>query len=379
MSTNCDPPKPELFVPRVAAAKPAELLSDGSVYAEYEMTEEYKREQEKPRADLRQFGILSLQEIVETEYKQNVPLVENLLSPGETALLIARQKEGKSTLALQLAIDISCGDSFLGNYRTQRGVVVYVDYENRPHRLKERALDIGQGRRLDNVLIKAFPNIAGRDVALFGDKFEHLSNLVFSVRPSLLIVDPLRLAVDRDSSDERAAVDAIDQVAALRTNNPEMAVLLIHHLKKAQENLTIELRTDPRAWIERAYGSQALLAHVETIWGLEHDDSGYAFGAVSRSEDSFVIGLEKEPDSQRFKMSDQPVQLATLAPALQEAWLKIPDEFSRSEGVSRGVANNTLDRLIRSARPMGLLTQDQKTKRYRKTGPKALGMGIVGK
>jgi len=341
---------------------------------------EYKRAEEQRRADLHQFAILSLQEIVDTEYQQNVPLVENLLSAGETALLIARQKEGKSTLALQLAIDIACGEKFLGYYKTQRGAVAYVDYENRPHRLKERTLDIGRDRPLDNVLIKAFPNIAGRDVALFGERFDRLLKLVNVVRPSVLIIDPLRLAVEKDSSDERGAVEAIDQVSALRTSNPEMAVLLLHHLKKAQDNFTIELRTDPRAWIERVYGSQALLAHVETIWGLEHDDSGYAFGTVSRSEDSFVIGLEKEPDSQRFKMSDQPVQLATLPLALQEAWSKLPEEFSRTEGFQRGIANNTLDRLIRAARPMGLLTQDPKTKRYRKAGPnKVQGMGILGK
>ena len=277
--------------------------------------------EEQRRAEWRELGALTLQEITETEYPQSAPLVEHLLSPGETALLIARQKEGKSTLALQLAIDLASGEPFLGRFRTQPAdVLLYIDYENRPHRLKERALGIAKGRRLDRVIMKAFPDIARRDVALFGERFIQLQRLVATVRPGILFIDPLRLAIDKDSSDERGAVEAIDQVEALRADNPDMAVILVHHLKKAQENFTVALRTDPRSWIERVYGSQALLAHAETIWGLEHDDQGYAFGTVSRSEDSFVVGLEKEPESERFKLSDVPAQLGTLTPALRDAW-----------------------------------------------------------
>jgi AAA domain-containing protein len=314
------------------------------------------------------FGLRTLHQIVQQQYPATAPIVEHFLSPGETGLLIARQKEGKSTLALQLAVDVSRGESFLGRYRTQQALVLYVDYENRPSRLKERATDIGQGRSLDQVIYLAFDAISDRSVALFGDKFETLEYIVEELSPGLLVIDPLRFAIEKDSSDERAAVDALDQVSKLRANNPKLAVLLVHHLKKAQDNFTPELRNDPRAWIERVYGSQALLAHVETIWGLEHDEAGYAFGTVSRSEDSFVLALEKEPESQRFRISDTPVQVAGMTPALQEAWGRLPQEFSRSEGVALGIPNNTLDRLIRHAQPVGLLVQDGNTRRYRKVG-----------
>jgi hypothetical protein len=102
------------------------------------------------------FGLRSLQQIVQQEYPATTPIVEHFLSPGETGLLIARQKEGKSTFALQQAVDVSRGDSFLGRYTTQQALVLYVDYENRPSRLKERATDIGQGRSLDQVIYLAF-------------------------------------------------------------------------------------------------------------------------------------------------------------------------------------------------------------------------------
>jgi hypothetical protein len=190
--------------------------------------------------------------------------------------------------------------------------------------------------------------------------------MVTELSPGLLIIDPLRYAVDADSSDERSAVNALDKVSELRNLNPTLAVILLHHLKKTQDNFTPVLRNDPRAWIERVYGSQALLAHVETIWGLEHDDMGYALGTVSRSEDSFVLGLEKEESSQRFKVSPISVQLASLSPALRQAWDRLPSDFSWTEATRNAVQNSTLGRLVGQAVPSGLLTQDPVTKRYRK-------------
>lgn len=319
-------------------------------------------------AVLAKYGLHTLQEIADTTYPQTAPLVEHLLSPGETALLIARQKEGKSTFALQLAVDVSLGEVFLGRYKTRQAPVLYVDYENRPYRLKVRSLDIAQGRKLDNIAVVAYERISDRDVALFGDGYVRLKEIVTDLQPGLLIIDPLRYAVDKDSSEERPAIEALDRVAELRDANSHLAILLPHHLKKAQESLSPQLSTDPRAWIDRVYGSQALLAHVETIWGLEQDKDGegFTFGTVSRSEETIILGLEKEAASQRFRVSDTPVQVGRMSIALRNAWDLLPPEFSRSEGIAKGVANNTLDRLIRQCRVTGLLEQDSGTKRYKK-------------
>ncbi len=330
------------------------------------------------KAVLRKLGVRTLQEIIETDYPEKTPVVESFLSPGETALLIARQKEGKSTLALQLAIDISRGEPFLGRYATQKSFVLYTDYENRPYRLRQRGVDIAQGRPVNYIAYIAFDRISDRNVALIGEGFDHLQDIVGELGPGLLIIDPLRYAILADSSDERATVEALDQISHLGDRNPGLAVLLVHHLKKAQDNLTPELRDDPRAWIDRVYGSQALIAHVETIWGLEHDDDGYALGTVSRSEESFVLGLEKESDSQRFILSPTSIQVARMTKALREAWDKLPCEFSRGQGVALGIPNNNLDRMIRHARASGILVQDPRTKVYRKRD-EGQNVGNVGK
>ncbi len=315
------------------------------------------------------YGLKTLQQIIEGDYPEPSPIVERFLKQGEVALLIARQKEGKSTLGLQMAIDVTCGDPFLGRYRTQRATVLSLDYENRLPQLKKRGIDLVRGRRVENLIYKAYNFISDRDTGLaVGEGFNYLQEMVQAVVPGLLLIDPLRFAIEDQTKDERVAVNALDQVSKLRTKNPQMAVLLIHHLKKSQEDFAPRLRDDMRSWVDRVYGSQALLAHAETIWGLENDERGCTLGTLSRSEDSFTIDLGQEPDSQRFVVAADSVQLEGMSEALRAAWDNLPQEFSWTEVANIRVPHNTLNRLIRYARPIGLIVQDPQTKRYRKPG-----------
>src|SRR5262249_53681626 len=198
-------------------------------------------------------------------------------------LLVGRQKEGKSTLALQLAIDVASGEPFLGRYATKKGRVLYVDYENRPAQIKERALDLLDGRDASNVLVKSFDFLTERDVGLEGMAAERLRRLVSEHEPEFLVLDPLRFTAPNEASkDVSWAISVVDQVSNLRKPCPQMSVLIVHHLKKANGDL-IKLRDDPRSWIEKAYGSQALIAHVENIWGLEVDEESYTLATVPRS------------------------------------------------------------------------------------------------
>lgn len=270
-----------------------------------------------------------------------------------------------STLALQLGIDVSTGDSFLGQYATCEGPVLYVDYENRPEQLKRRALDLLNGRDASNVLVKSFDFLTERDVGLEGKAADHLKELVSEYKPSLLILDPLRFAAPKgESKEENWGVTVVDQVSWLREAYPAMSVLIVHHLKKANSDLRVRLRDDPRSWIEKCYGSQALIAHVENIWGLEADGESYCFATVPRSQEQIILRLEKKPESQKFLMSNN--KLDSFTPAQLKYWQKLPTAFTWS--IAEGdyqVPNSTLDRLVRAARCAGLLVNDGGY--YRKT------------
>lgn len=319
-------------------------------------------------------GILTLQQIMEREFSEPPPVIDRLLYPNEVVLFFARQKEGKSTLALQFAIDVACGAQFLGRYETAQGPVLYVDYENRPVRLKTRGLDLTGERRVENLYVKTFDRVAQRDVGLFGREFEQLKELVQRCQPTLLIIDPLRYAGSRGRSTakEEAAMEAIDRVSKLfAVASANMSVVLVHHAKRSQDKtLKVRLSQDPRTWIEeQAYGSQALLAHVDNIWGLESEDDGYVFATVPRAQEPLLLRLEKQPGSERFLLGALDETIFNTGPR-REAWKKLPSEFGWREATKLGISNKTLDKVIRTAMTAGLLTQDPASKKYRKVESK---------
>lgn len=316
--------------------------------------------------------VLTLKEIMETEFPEPTPRIKNILDEGEVALFIARQKEGKSTLAYQLGLDISCGDPFLGRFDTTQSIVLYIDYENRYCRLKQRGMSLAGPRSGTNLYVQAFDNLFQRDVGLFGEHYKKLEHLIKEIHPGLLILDPLRYAAldksSRGTSDEKLTLEALDQVFKLQNIHPGLSVILVHHLKKQQEEISRGLKADPRSWIDRVYGSQVLLAHVETIWGLEDTGSGHTFATVPRSHESLILTLDKEPDSERFLLSSQPGSVFATEKQL-ETWSNLPPEFGWREIIATGISSQLLNAVVRKAQAAGLLMQDLRTKKYRKKDP----------
>ena len=102
------------------------------------------------------------------------------------------------------------------------------------------------------------------------------------------------------------AINAIDNVSSLRRLCPSLAIILVHSLKKDQElsRNKIKLCDDPRAWIELSFGSQALLAHVDTVMGLEQDDDHYILATLPRAHEPIVVSLEKQ-DTECFLLSER--------------------------------------------------------------------------
>jgi len=308
-----------------------------------------------------------LSEIITADYPAIPWLVEKLLRPGETTLLIGRQKEGKSTLALQLAIDVATADPFLERFRTEPGRILYVDFENRPAQLKARGLDLARGRDVRNVLIKSFDFLTQRDVGLFGKEAATLRAIIVEYEPALLILDPLRFAAPRggQSKDESWAVSIIDAVSSLRESSPDMAVLLIHHTRKRQgQDQPVSLRDEPRMWIENSYGSQALLAHVDNIWGLEADSDGFTFATVARSHGLITLRLEKRPGSELFLPSED--LTASLTTAQRMYWNILPQQFNWASAQKCGIPHGSLDRLMRAALAIGILETTPTKGTYRK-------------
>ena len=143
---------------------------------------------EVPPAQPFHLPIRKWQDIMESNIQPPKSIVQSLIEEGGISLLVARQKEGKSMLSAQMAIDVSHGEPFLGQLATERGTVLYVDYENRAHRIKSRGEDLARGRKLDGVYFAAYDRIADRDLGLDGSYLDRLSGVNYFSRSATIIL-----------------------------------------------------------------------------------------------------------------------------------------------------------------------------------------------
>lgn len=301
------------------------------------------------------------------EYDEPKPTVEDLLEAGEVTLLIAQEKSGKSTLMRQLGLDVCRGDRFLGRFKTAEGPVLHIDYENRPWHIKKNLIGLNNGGTPmpANFHIRYFLRLADRDVGFDGARFERLTELVEQYQPRLLVVDPLRLALGRtDLGKDKEITDLIVKAQLIVGSLTNTTLVLVHHLRKAESD-ACPLHVDPKEWVSRIYGGQALLATAEGIIGLEERKDGlFTLATVQRNLPGIVLRLQREVGGIRFELCSEDVILADIfTPTQKDVWHKLGAEFTRSDaakaaesiGASKGVADN----MIKNAVKAGLVRQPQ--------------------
>jgi hypothetical protein len=225
---------------------------------------------------------------------------------------------------------------------------------------------IGNASVPSGVNFYALERLTDRDVGLRIEKeYAALQRLITDYQPDLLVIDPLRYAISGDI-DEKTTLTVLDNVSHLREIKPAMATVLVHHKKKSQGDDTVLLRDEPRAWIDKVYGSQALLAHVETIFGLEKEGDSFTFATVARSQAGLKLTLTKE-DTERFALDSE--SKPEFTDAEKRVFEKLPDIFIWKEAlelVGGKKMQSTLSRTLRKAESAGVLLKDRTTKTYKK-------------
>lgn len=138
----------------------------------------------RPVKKKREVNYTEASALLEADLPPILFIVEGLASQGLGGLS-AKSKLGKSWLALQMAVDVACGDKFLGFTTIQSGVL-YIDLENTPTLTQERLQAILDGREFPkNMLFFA------HDFNRMGEGFEEdlLDFLKNHTHVKLVIID----------------------------------------------------------------------------------------------------------------------------------------------------------------------------------------------
>ena len=183
-------------------------------------------------------------------------VVEDLLSNG-LHVLAGSPKVGKSWLALWLAVTVSKGEEIWGN-KVKQGDTLYLCFEDSQIRIQNRLFEITDEA-------SAAVNFCTEQAKLGGEIEERIRTFV-EEHPAcvLIIIDTLQMI--RGSSTDNSYASDYSDLSVLKNIADELgiAILLIHHLRKENDN-------DP---FNRISGTTGIQGAVDSSFILSEDVRG---------------------------------------------------------------------------------------------------------
>jgi hypothetical protein len=222
-----------------------------------------------PVESLRELGVFSPTMLSAHAKEDREYLVEGLLFKESVNLAVGDSGLGKTALLVSLGIAVASGRPWLGR-ATEPGRVLFADGESpisEFHRMIESvSLHLGLQVPPDDFTVfnpnwslseKAAPN--------------RLADVVRRLKPSLVIVDPLRVFWDQA---EGKSTDTMQMVKFQRQLAKEVgcAWITLHHRRKQTTDVTkqpVGLESDPMAWLQEAAGARALVNNTDTRIGID--------------------------------------------------------------------------------------------------------------
>lgn len=195
----------------------------------------------------------ALDEFLDQESEALEWIVPGMLPAGETVLVVAVPKCGKTLMGIDLAFAVATGESdFLGEI-VRQGRVLIVSVDESARSTKSKLLRRGL-RRSDAANVRVMTKFDMTQLALLEERLE-------SFRPNLVIIDSLRrINAGRDVSENSAEfADTIYALKELLTRY-NAAGLLVHHSCKDREALGVN----------KVRGSSAIAGAAWGIWQLDH-------------------------------------------------------------------------------------------------------------
>jgi len=188
------------------------------------------------------------------------------LIPEESCLLLgAEEKTGKSWLAFDLAVCLVAGMKLLGRWEPVRtGPVLIYSPEGSWAARKQRLWGLCWGRQLDPMKVLAHVGFISARLNLADEgSLVELRHTIRTVRPSLLIIDPLITAViGADENEAGQMQPVLNSVRDLIEESAGMSVLVAHHLSKSHRD---------RSSFHSLRGSSALGAWSDGLISLRRD------------------------------------------------------------------------------------------------------------
>ena len=260
-------------------------------------------------------------------------VVDGLISAGSICLIVGDSGLGKSPLIYQLGLCVAAGIPWLG-MRTQKGKVLYLDYEN--------GLEVSKSLRnsiLQHLQLQECPEnfLCSQGV----HNINALTQAVETTKPTLVVIDTLR-SLDPSVEADNPKAGAFLKWLRKLSQQHRVSFVLIHHIKKQDKKGFLDARANletdsPLQWLNLACGARALVNQSDVRIGVDRSSKPNAClvvrGHVRINGEVGPFYLERA-----FDDDEQPIGYKRLSGVelldnkdQQAAFDKLPPAFSFKE------------------------------------------------
>jgi AAA domain len=205
---------------------------------------------------------ISYNTLEKTEWPEEIFIEGGLLSRGDTMLIGAESKGGKSTLLAGLIRQMITGGDFLGFKVTKPLKVFYMQAELREKRLKERLFPTYEKIKEEYKFNLYIWSTQG--IVLFNREHkETIESEIINIMPDVLIIDPMLNFHNFNENDSQQMAEFFRELDRLKSTY-NMAIIMAHHFRKTN--------SDPKqkiSLLESIRGSSALRGWAVTTIAME--------------------------------------------------------------------------------------------------------------
>lgn len=222
-----------------------------------------KREREKENIPPKEYKIVSINDILDMEEKEQPFLLQGMIVEGSVNALTADSGKGKSLVALKMIESIVKGEKFLGEFITKKSKTLVIDLEMSENDIIQRSKSIIHNKMegLDFYYCQTF-NIEDPE------DYKWLTNSIEKNDYRFLVFDTLSAIHEREEN-SNSEMNLVNKKLIELCNKYGQTILFLHHHKKPKQG-EIQNQASSRgagAIIDKA-ASQLLLDSRKTIMAV---------------------------------------------------------------------------------------------------------------
>ena len=268
------------------------------------------------------------------------PFVEGLVYRRDNCTLVARRRNGKTTLISNLALALTLPKpEFLGYQVPEARRVAIFYLEDDPSELQEKLkLETGAGDTADRMHLFTKEDVfdAGARTSAADEKFRtYVTDMCGQAKPDLIVFDNLSHLLGGDYNNARR-VHQLVTFTYLLNKKFDAAVFFLAHPRKQSAEFTVKLTEDPEQFFEEVLGSSHIINSTGNLWGIQrdHDQTYFVGGAQRYTGEQGATALEYNKDTGWFGVKDDfdlNLPLVVNSEKRRNAWGAFPDTFTFSD------------------------------------------------